>query len=187
MPQNILLTIEPMTAESFAPFGEVWQAAKKPDDHRIMEKTGFSCDGQTTVSVIWQPCADPCFHELERHFRVTQSFIQLAGGRAVVCAAPPSATDDPTDVPAPESVRAFLIDPAIGYSFRRGTWHSLNRFVLDGDGATFVIINSDPNPTQMINYETSTLSIFTDLDNCQPQTAVHPTAFNTRFTVDVPT
>ena len=53
------------------------------------------------------------FSEVERHFGVTQGFVQLSGGASVVCVAPPSATDDPADVPAPESVRAFLINPQV--------------------------------------------------------------------------
>ena len=82
----------------------------------------------------------------------------------MVCAAPPTDPDDLDDIPAPDAVRAFLIDPGVGYSFRRGTWHSLNRHILDRNGATFLILNSDPNPTQMVNYQTGTGFLSKDLD-----------------------
>ena len=110
-----------------------------------------------------QPHAGRSFNELERHFDVTQGFIQLSGARAVVCVAAPSTTEAPTDVPEPADVRAFYIDAGKGFAFGRGTWHSLNRFVLEPPGATFLILNSDPNPTQMINYETGEITVYTDL------------------------
>ena len=33
-----------------------------------------------------------------------------------------------------------------------GTWHSLDRYILHPPGATFVIINVEPNPTQVVDY-----------------------------------
>lgn len=187
MAKKIALKIEEMTAATFAPFGEVWAARDMPPDRRIMRKTEFACDGDTSVSVIWQPKAPCTFSEVERHFGVTQGFVQLSGGASVVCVAPPSATDDPADVPAPESVRAFFINPGMGYAFKRGTWHSLNRFVIEGDGATFLIINSEPNPTHMIDYQTGAISVFSDLDNCEPATSSHLTPFDAVFELDLKT
>lgn len=157
------LAIEPMTAESFAPFGEVWEPAERPNDRRHTTATGYEHNGQTTVNVIWQPRAGLDFHVLERHFGVTQSFVQLSGAPAVVCAAPPTPSNDPADVPDPASVRCFRIDPARGWSFRRGTWHSLNRFILEPPGASFLILNSAPNPTQMVDYETGKAAVYADL------------------------
>jgi len=78
------LTVEPMTENSFKPFGEVWSASEKPSDRRILFPTSYSHDGQSTVHVIWQPQGGLKFDQLERHFGVTQSFVQLSGGSAVV-------------------------------------------------------------------------------------------------------
>ena len=158
------LTVEPMTENSFKPFGEVWSASEKPSDRRILFPTSYSHDGQSTVHVIWQPQGGLKFDQLERHFGVTQSFVQLSGGSAVVCAAAPTDPDNLHDIPLPGDVRAFLIDPSIGYSFKRGTWHSLNRHILDQNGATFLILNSNPNPTQMVNYQTGSGCLSRDLD-----------------------
>ncbi|SMF64456.1 Ureidoglycolate hydrolase (allantoin degradation) [Tistlia consotensis] len=163
MTDELTLAAEPMTADSFAPFGDVWEATEQPADRRLMTPTGYSHDGRTTVSVIWQPQAGLGFHVLERHFGVTQSFVQLSGAPAVVCAAPPTASDDPADVPDPASVRCFRIDPGKGWSFRRGTWHSLNRFVLGPPGGTFLILNSAPNPTQMVDYAAGKATVYRDL------------------------
>ena len=157
------LTLEPMTEESFAPFGEIWDPPERPADHRIISRTTFEHDGRATVGVVWQPYAELTFNELERHYGVSQSFVQLAGSPAVVCAAAPTNIDDPMDVPNPEDVHAFLINPAKGWCFNRGTWHSLNRHILAPPGSTFIIINSLPNPTQVVNYETSTGYLSRDL------------------------
>lgn len=178
------LSVEPMTAESFAPYGEVWDATERPADRRTMSEIGFECDGRTTVHVIWQPTADFTFNELERHWGVTQGFVQLSGPPAVICVAAPSDTDDPTDVPDPTAVRGFQIDPEMGFSYKRGTWHTLNRHILAPPGATFLILNSDPNPTQIMNYETGIVTVYKDLDvDKAPTTVAHPRAFDTVFRI----
>ena len=158
------LNIEPMTAGSFAPFGCIVESSGTPDDRRVMTPSQFECDGRITIHTIWQPRAGRRFSRLERHFGVTQTFFQLSGSPSVVCAAPPTDLDDPNAVPRPEDVRAFLIDPGKGFFFARGTWHSLDRYVLAPPGATFVILNVDPNPTQIVDYRDGTSLRFADLD-----------------------
>lgn len=146
------LRIEPMTAEAFAPFGEVAEAKERPPDERRFFPARFEIGGRPTVEVIWQPYAGRRFTELERHFAVTQAFFPLEGSPAVVCVAPPTDPDDPEAIPAPEEVRAFLIDPGKGFVYHTGTWHSLDRYLLSPPGASFVILNVDPNPTQVVDY-----------------------------------
>ena len=158
------LDIEPMTAESFAPFGQLVDTSETPDNRRVMTPSRFECDGRTTIHTIWQPHAGRSFSRLERHFGVTQTFFQLSGSPSVVCVAPPTDLDDSGAIPRPDDVRAFLIDPRMGFSFARGTWHSLDRFVLAPPGATFVILNVDPNPTQIVDYADGTSLRFADLD-----------------------
>ncbi len=177
------LEIEPMTEQSFAPYGELWDTEDRPADRRLLISTGYSYGGRTTVSTIWQPRAEMTFNLLERHFGVTQSFIQMSGSPAVVCVAPATASEAPTDVPEPADVRAFRIDPTKAYSFNRGTWHSLNRLVLSPPGASFLILNSDPNPTQMIDYETGAITVHADLGASEPERMQHERNFDTIFEV----
>ena len=158
------LVIEPMTADAFAPFGWLADSSGMPHDRRVLTPSRFECDGRTTIHTIWQPDTGRSFSRLERHFGVTQTFFQLSGSPSVVCAAPPTDLDDPGAVPRPEDVRAFLIDPGKGFSFARGTWHSLDRYVLALPGATFAILNVDPNPTQIVDYRDGTSLRFADLD-----------------------
>ena len=41
-----------------------------------------------------------------------------------------------------------------GFVYKTGTWHSLDRYILSPPGASFVILNVDPNPTQVVDYAT---------------------------------
>ena len=146
------LQIEPMTAESFAPYGEVLEPKERPATGRRFFPTDFRIRGRARVDVIWQPFEGRRFRLLERHFAVTQAFVPLEGSPAVVAVAPPTDPEDRDAIPKPEEVRAFLIDPGKGYMYRTGTWHSLDRYLLAPPGASFVILNVDPNPTQVVDY-----------------------------------
>ena len=158
------LKVEPMTDESFAPFGQLIDIKDRPADERIISPLAYHADGKTTLSALWQPFQGRTFFQLERHFGVTQSFIQLGGAPAVVAGAEPTDPNDQLAVPHPDQVRAFLIDPEKGFSFRVGTWHSLHRYVLAPPGATFAVINSDPNPSQVVDYQDNYSLAFTDLE-----------------------
>ncbi|MDP6132775.1 MAG: ureidoglycolate lyase [Dehalococcoidia bacterium] len=156
------IKVEPMTKESFGPFGELVDPRERPLDRRIVSPLDFHAEGRTTLSSIWQPCEGLTFCEMERHFKVTQTFFQLSGSPTVVAAAAPT-DEDPLAIPEPGQISAFLIDPSKGYSFKVGTWHSLKRFVLAPPGATLAVINSDPNPSQVVNYQDNLSLTYTDL------------------------
>ena len=147
------LKVEVMTAESFHPFGEVMEAKSTPAEHREFFPAMFEIDGRPTLDVIWQPYEGRRFTELERHFNVTQAFMPLSGSVAVVAVSAPTDPDDPLAFPEPEDVHAFLIDGTQGFVYKTGTWHSLDRYILSPPGASFVILNVDPNPTQVVDYE----------------------------------
>ena len=89
-------------------------------------------------------------------FRVVRSlvlFIPISGSLAAVAVAPPTDLDDPLAIPDPSEVRAFLIDGTKGFAYKKGTWHSLDRYILSPPGTTFVSFNQSPNPTQMVDYQ----------------------------------
>ena len=156
------LKVEPMTIESFKPFGEIVDPQERPPGERMILPLDFHVDGKTTLSSIWQPCEGLSVWELERHFGVTQTFFQLSGSPTVVAAAAPT-DPDPMAIPEPDQVRAFLIDPTKGFSFKVGTWHSVKRFVLAPPGSTLAVINSDPNPSQIVDYKENLSLTYTDL------------------------
>lgn len=170
-PLRIEVPVLPMTAASFAPYGEVFGRLDALPE-RAMHASGFAHEGRVTLSTIWNLPGGHEFSRLERHFAVTQGFVQLSGAPAVVCVAPPTLLDDPAALPQPQDVRAFLIDPGQGWMFHRGTWHALDRCVLAPPGATFLIINSDPNPTQIVDFATGENHMHDDLGGAPPPRAL---------------
>lgn len=175
------VAVEPMTAESFAPYGTLYALGERPSGERRMHRWPFECDGRTTVSTIWQPAGGRGFTLLERHQGVTQAFVQLDGDPAVVCVAAPTARE-PESVPRPDEVRAFLIPIGVPYAFHRRVWHSLDRFVLGAGGATFVILNTDPNPTQVVDYADGSCVLWDDLDtDPEPRRLRLPGEFGVSF------
>ncbi|MCP5155809.1 MAG: ureidoglycolate lyase [Ectothiorhodospiraceae bacterium] len=173
--------VEPMTAEAFAPFGTLYLMHERPAGERRTIRWPFECDGRTTVSTIWQPAGGREFTLLERHHDVTQAFVQIDGDPAVVCVAAPTGPQ-PESIPRPEHVRAFLIPSGVPYAFHRRVWHSLDRFVLGPTGATFVILNTEPNPTQVVDYADGACTLWTDLDaDPEPARRRLPGTFGVRF------
>lgn len=163
MKQILELFPEDMTQQSFEPFGCLWDVTEKPKTHRLLEPVKFECDGKTTISTIWQPNEGRTFSDMERHTGITQGFVQLSGSKSIVCAAAPTTIKDGFGIPDVQNIKAFLIDPKIGFAFKRGTWHSLNRYIVEGDGASFLIFNSDPNPTEMVDYSSGKGTRYDDL------------------------
>lgn len=162
-----IITVEvpvvPMTAQSFAPYGEVFGLGAG-GDKSAMASTGFTHVGEVSVGTIWNPQGGLQFSKLERHYAIAQGFVQLSGAPSVVCAAPATDINDPSALPRAQDVVGFLIDPAQGYLFHVGTWHALDRCVLAPPGASFMIINVKPNPTQVIDYATGKNNKHADLD-----------------------
>lgn len=147
------LKVESLTPEAFKPFGKLFDAKERSADRRtLVYDKGFEVVGKTVVGVIWQPFAGLRFTQLERHFNVTQAFIPMSGSLSVVAVAAPTDPKNPEDVPRPDQLRAFLIDGTVGFRYKVGTWHSLNRYILHPPGATFVIINVEPNPSEVVDY-----------------------------------
>lgn len=77
----------------------------------------------------------------------------MNGSLSVVAVAAPTDNYNPEDVPRPDQVQAFLIDGAVGFHYKIGTWHSLNRYILHPPGATFLMINVSPNPSEVVDYD----------------------------------
>ena len=137
----IELKIELMTEDSFEPYGEVWDSKAYPADRRYSSPVHYQPEGDPVASVMWQPYGTLKFTKLERHFHDTHIFIPLQGSLAAVAVARATDEADPMAVPDPSSVRAFLIDGSKGFAYKRGTWHSLDRYILTPPGTTFITLS----------------------------------------------
>ncbi len=140
------IVTEPLTAEAFAPYGEVLQAtgdfrlinAGLCQRHHDRARLDFGPDGRAGISVFKaEPRALPYdFDLIERHPDGSQAFIPMSADPFLVIVA------DGPDVPP----RAFLTDGAQGINLRRGTWHGvLTPLAAPGLFAVVDRIGTTPN------------------------------------------
>ncbi len=119
----------PLTAEAFAPFGEVVDAAAARVAERINEGHTLAFRDLARIDVVAEggrprlslyrtrPRTPPLRLEvMERHPLSSQAFYPLSGQRWLVVVAPPGDFDR-------KAVRVFLAGPEQGVNYRRGTWH----------------------------------------------------------------
>jgi ureidoglycolate lyase len=104
---------EPLTAEAFAPFGQVIDRGDM-----VMELRDGEAFALNVLSYERQPLE--CDH-LNRHHRATQALVALAGRPTVVVVAPGDL--DLTSRDHLSSVRAFVCDGTAGINLSLGTWH----------------------------------------------------------------
>jgi ureidoglycolate lyase len=115
----------PLTAEAFAPFGEVLEAG---GDFRLINeglcrrhhdraRMDFGPEGRAGISVFdAEPRALPyTFDLIERHPEGSQAFIPMTAAPFLVIVA-----TGPEEAP-----RAFLTNGAQGINLHRGTWHGV--------------------------------------------------------------
>ncbi|HET6970159.1 MAG TPA: ureidoglycolate lyase [Phenylobacterium sp.] len=120
------LVPEPLTADAFAPFGEVIEASDRAEVipinygwttrfHDLADvETG---EGRAIISVFRsKPLSPPVLKIFERHPLGSQAFMPLQGRPYLVAVAPRGAFD-------PTQVRLFRAGPAQGVNYARGTWH----------------------------------------------------------------
>jgi ureidoglycolate lyase len=117
------ITIAPLTAEAFAPFGTV--VVHRGDDPlmRYPEALEHTAEAaQMTMAVLRMETA---FHgrieiaRLERHPYSAQSFIPLKGGRSLLVVCPTAADGRPMLADA----KALVAGADQGVTYRRNVWH----------------------------------------------------------------
>jgi ureidoglycolate lyase len=122
------VTLRPLTAAAFAPFGDVLEAAGAPDKMINQGRCGrfhdrakldFS-DGRAGISLFKsQTVTFPVSVEmLERHPEGSQAFIPMSADPFLVIVALDAGGQ-------PGEVQAFLTAPGQGINLHRGTWHGV--------------------------------------------------------------
>lgn len=123
------LVARPLTAEAFAPFGDVLEARGDPD--RIINdgrcgrfhdraRLDFGPEGRAGISVfLGKTVTWPVeIAHVERHPDGSQAFVSMSGHPFLVVVAPDEGG-------APGTPCAFVAAPGQGVNFHRGTWHGV--------------------------------------------------------------
>lgn len=134
---------EPLTAEAFAPFGDVIEAGAAPESINAGTTEKYAdlarldlqqAGGDAQVSLYHgQPYPLPfTVRMLERHPLSSQLFMPRARQPFIVMVAAAGAP------PAPRSVRAFVTNGDQGVNYAAGTWH--HPLIAIGSPAWFLVL-----------------------------------------------
>lgn len=140
---------QPLTADAFAPFGDILDASGSADKlinqglcerHHDRAALDFGAEGRAGISIFNATPRDlPYTLEMvERHPDGSQAFLPMHGNPWLVIVA--DAGDTPGDI------HAFLAAPHQGINFHRGTWHGvLTPLAAPGLFAVVDRIGTTPN------------------------------------------
>ncbi|QEL27232.1 ureidoglycolate hydrolase (plasmid) [Bosea sp. F3-2] len=137
---DLTVTIEPLTAQAFAPYGEV--VAHAGSERRrffphVFEHLADAGEPSFWVSRVDQIDTLPLMVTmLERHPFTAQTFLPLSGGRYLAIVA----ESDAQGGPDPATLRAFLAGPSQGVTYRRDVWHH-GMTILDGPAQFAVLMH----------------------------------------------
>lgn len=117
-PSRVQLRAEPLTPETFAPFGQVLSSHDTGTHEAIIELRGEEVFHLNILSYERHPLV---VDHLNAHHRATQALFALGGKPTLLVVAPPTsrfATVDDLAV-----LRAFVCDGNAGVNLKLGTWH----------------------------------------------------------------
>ena len=154
-----MLRIEPLSAEAFAPFGDVVEAREAAPRHPINDGTAMRWDGlcelkgpdaRFVVGVVRaQPRALPLtLAILERHRLASQVFLPWTEGTYLVVVSPPG------EAPAIDRIRCFRVTGRRGVHFRPGTWHHP---LIALDAMDFLVVDQ-PSPDGVVDCDVVAIS-----------------------------
>lgn len=152
-----LLTVSPLSAEAFAPFGDVIQtegrahypinAGKVKRFHNLADVDIAEAGGQPGISLfVAQPYDMPLdLIYVECHPLSSQAFIPLDDRAFLVIVAPPGVD------PCLANLRAFVTNGRQGVNYARGVWHHV--LIAVGQQQTFAIVDRIGNGPNCDRFE----------------------------------
>ena len=151
--RTIEIPLESLTADAFTPFGRLIESL--PHDSRAesdvfhMVELPFSVDRTPDLRIAHYPVQDMCFSRLERHLTMTESRVAL-GQAVVLITAGDTPLDDRYTLPDPHSVRALLMNGNQGILFKRGAWHGLDCYPVNGRPADFAFLTERESEDELL-------------------------------------
>ncbi len=142
------LKLQDATVDALQPYGVMLGASMSTprrsafygESVELWSPGEFRSDADTCLSVAR---VHPRVNEvtwMERHFKHTQAFIPMGGTPFAMVLGAPTATN----VPDPDSVRAFRFDGGSGLMMRIGTWHEFP-FALGRPADLVVVLRNETN------------------------------------------
>ncbi|WP_425091316.1 ureidoglycolate lyase [Tropicimonas sp. S265A] len=140
----------PLTAEAFAPFGDVLELRATPDKmineglcgrHHDLARLDFGPNGRAGISLFdAKPRTLPyCLKMMERHPEGSQAFLPMSLSPFLVVVAPDAGG-------SPGRPHAFITAPGQGVNYHRGVWHGvLTPLTSHGLFAVIDRIGATPN------------------------------------------
>jgi ureidoglycolate lyase len=116
------LIVAPLTADAFAPFGDVLEGPALPGRVVADDALGPMQPAlRPSLALVFKPNADLPLRSatMERHPFSSQTFMPLDAGAWLVVVAPDAAVGGPDMARA----QAFLARPDQGVTYRAGAWH----------------------------------------------------------------
>ncbi|MFY7962083.1 MAG: ureidoglycolate lyase [Elsteraceae bacterium] len=114
---------EPLTAEAFAPFGDVLDKPTNPGRAYFEKSLGnLRPSAWPSISMSMKlpaPSTPIVATDLERHEFSSQTFVPLEAGRYLIVVAPHAAGGGPDMT----GVKAFIATAEQGITYRPNTWH----------------------------------------------------------------
>ena len=119
---------QPLTAEAFAPFGDLIEASDRAEriainyGHTVrfnnLAEIDVADDGGHAIVSLFrgQPLDPPLLKVFERHPQGSQAFVPLQGRPYFVAVAPAGVFD-------PAAIQVFRATAAQGVNYRKGVWH----------------------------------------------------------------
>jgi ureidoglycolate lyase len=135
------ITAEPLTAEAFAPFGEIFARPAEPgrlDPQLLLENNRPGARPMLTLIRVAPKQVPLEVTLLERHPHSSQTFVPVQVARYLVVVAP----KEPSGRPDLARVRAFIVAGNQGVNYHRDTWHH-GLTVLDREAEFAVFMWND--------------------------------------------
>ena len=123
--------VEPLTRESFAPFGTVLapdglERVPVPayeDSKFVYRAAVIESDRPVEFMITRSKVRDFRVVNIERHLELTQAFVPLRGDPIVLVVARADAEEDEDGIPALDEIHAFVVPGGAGVQIYRGVWH----------------------------------------------------------------
>jgi ureidoglycolate lyase len=163
-PTERTILAEPLTVEAFAPFGvTLGPEGKEPRAIDLYDgaidtfTTTFDADLPGEWLITRQRVRPLEVRFVERHLRLTQSFISFGGHPFLVVVAPADAAQE-RGLPALDTWRAFVVPGTTAVQIERGVWHEVPFALVDDQVITVMShrqltagLESQPDARREIN------------------------------------